>query len=149
MARIAGRISDGLISTAPDREIIDAYHEAGGGGPLIGQLSVCWADSEAKARKTALEWWPTAALRGEVSQELPNPSQFTDLVKVVTEDQVAEAILCSPDPKAYIEKIAEYTDVGYDHVYIHQIGPDQEGFIDFAAAELLSRIGKTSEPALA
>ena len=149
MARMAGRISDGLISTAPDHEVIDAYRDAGGSGPLIGQMSVCWSESEAKARRTALEWWPTAALHGEVSQELANPSQFTDLAKGVTEDQVAEAILCSPDADRHLEKIAEYADAGYDHVYIHQVGPDQQGFIDFAARDLLPQVGKASEPALA
>ena len=52
--------------------------------------------------QTAHTWWPTAALHGEVSQELPNPSQFTDLVQSVTEDQVAEAILCNPDPEQHL-----------------------------------------------
>jgi coenzyme F420-dependent glucose-6-phosphate dehydrogenase len=149
MARIAARLGEGLISTAPDREVLDAYRAAGGTGPLIGQMSVCWAESEAKARKTAHEWWPTAALHGEVSQELPNPSQFTDLVKSVTEDQVAEAILCSPDAERHLERIQEYADAGYDHVYIHQIGPDQAGFIEFAARDVLPRVGKPTAAALA
>ena len=107
------------------------------------------ATSEAKARKTAFEWWPTAALHGEVSQELPNPSQFTDLAKSVTEDQVAEVVLCSPDADRHLERIDEYTKAGYDHVYIHQIGPDQDGFIDFAAREILPKVGSKAAPALA
>ena len=148
MAEVAARIGDGLISTAPDKEIIDAYRAAGGTGPLIGQMSVCWAESEEKARKTAFEWWPLAALHGEVSQELPNPSQFTDLAKSVTEDQVAEAILCSPDADRHLERVDEYAKAGYDHVYIHQIGPDQAGFIDFASRELLPNVGSRTEPAL-
>ncbi len=105
MARIAARIGEGLISTAPDRELVAAYEEAGGSGPRIGQLTVSWATSEAKARRVAHEWWPTAALHGEVSQELPNPSQFTELAKSVTEDQVAEAILCGPDVERYVERV--------------------------------------------
>ena len=149
MAKVAARIGDGLISTTPDKEVIDAYRDAGGTGPLIGQLSVCWATSEAKARRTAFEWWPTAALHGEVSQELPNPSQFTDLAKSVTEDQVAEVVLCSPDADQHLERIDEYTKAGYDHVYIHQIGPDQDGFIDFAAREVLPKVGSKAAPALA
>jgi G6PDH family F420-dependent oxidoreductase len=148
MAEMAARIGDGLISTAPDKELIDAYRAAGGTGPLIGQMSVCWAESEDAARKTAFEWWPIAALHGEVSQELPNPSQFTDLAKSVTEDQVAEAILCGPDAARHLERIDEYAKAGYDHVYIHQIGPDQEGFIDFAARELLPKVGSRAEAAL-
>jgi coenzyme F420-dependent glucose-6-phosphate dehydrogenase len=140
MAEAAARIGEGLIATAPDRELIKAYDQAGGKGPKIGQLTVCWASTEAKARRTAHEWWPTAALHGEVSQELPNPSQFTDLVKGVTEDQVAEAVLCSPDADRHLEKIEEFAEAGFDHVYVHQVGPDQAGFIDFARLELLPRI---------
>jgi hypothetical protein len=33
--------------------------------------------------------------------------------------------------------IDEYAQAGIDHVYIHQVGPDQEGFIRFAEREIL------------
>jgi coenzyme F420-dependent glucose-6-phosphate dehydrogenase len=32
-------------------------------------------------------------------------------------------------------------DVAYDHVYVHQIGPDQEGGIRFHEREVLPKIG--------
>ncbi len=147
MAALAARLGEGLIATAPDKELVKAYRDAGGTGPLIGQMTVCWAESEAKARRVAHDWWPTAALHGEVSQELPNPSQFTDLVKSVTEDQVAEAILCGPDADPHLEKIEEYTKAGFDHVYVHQVGPDQAGYLDFARKEILP--GVAAEPAAA
>jgi G6PDH family F420-dependent oxidoreductase len=147
MAERAARMGDGLIATAPDKDLVKAYQDAGGIGPVIGQVSVCWATSEAAARRTAYEWWPTAALHGEVSQELPNPSQFTDLAKSVTEDQVAEVILCSPDPERHLAKIREYEKAGFDHIYLHQIGPDQAGFLDFAEREILPAL--KAEPAAA
>ena len=137
MAELAGRIGDGFIGTGPDADLIQAYRSAGGDGPQYGQVTLCWAESEREARRTAHEWWPTAALKGEVSQELPNPAQFTDLVSIVTEDQVAEAISCGPDPKPHLERIQAYLDAGYDHVYLHQVGPDQAGFLAFAERELL------------
>jgi hypothetical protein len=40
-----------------------------------------------------------------------------------------------------LEHIEAYLEAGYDHVYLHQVGPDQQGFIEFAAAELLPAIG--------
>ncbi len=147
MAGLAGRIGDGFIGTGPDAALIDAFREAGGTGPRYGQVTMCWASSEKEARRTAHEWWPTAALRGEVTQELPNPAQFTDLVSIVTEDQVAEAISCGPDAAVHLERIRAYLDAGYDHVYLHQVGPDQQGFLDFARAELLPEL--TREPARA
>lgn len=140
MAALAGRIGDGLIVTGPDDELHEAWRSAGGQGPRIGQVTVCWAKTEAEARRRALEWWPTAALHGEVTQELPNPAQFTDLVRDVTEDQIASTITCGPDPEVHWAKIQAYLDAGFDQVYLHQVGPDQAGFIDFARRELLGRV---------
>jgi hypothetical protein len=36
-----------------------------------------------------------------------------------------------PDPERYIKKIEEYAEAGFDHIYLHQVGPDQEGFFQF------------------
>jgi coenzyme F420-dependent glucose-6-phosphate dehydrogenase len=136
-AQEAARLGDGLISTAADKELVDGYTKAGGGGPRIGQITVCWARTQDEARRIAREWWPTVALHGEVSQELPSPAHFEQLTKSVTEDQVAALVPCGPDVELHASKINEYVDAGYDQVYIHQVGPDQAGFIKFAEGELL------------
>ena len=136
-AQDAARLGDGLISTAPDKSLLDGYAKAGGSGPRIGQVTICWGPTEAEARRTALEWWPTVALHGEVSQELPSPAHFEELTKSVTEDQVAELVPCGPDVERHAAKVSEYLDAGFDQVYIHQVGPDQAGFIKFAEGELL------------
>jgi coenzyme F420-dependent glucose-6-phosphate dehydrogenase len=36
-----------------------------------------------------------------------------------------------------LEQIRRFEDAGFDHVYLHQIGPDQDGFLRFARRELL------------
>jgi G6PDH family F420-dependent oxidoreductase len=140
MAELAGSFGDGLIGTGPDKALLEAFKAGGGSGPRFGQVTLCWGKTEAAARRTAHEWWPTVALKGEVTQELPNPAQFTDLVSTVTEDQVAEAITCGPDPEAHLEKIQAYIDAGFDHVYLHQVGPDQAGFLRWAEQELLPKL---------
>jgi coenzyme F420-dependent glucose-6-phosphate dehydrogenase len=150
-AAIAGKLGDGLISTAPERELIAAFERGSrgrrgaGGAPRIGQATVCWAADEKRARRTAREWWPTAAIPGDNSQELPLPSSFESLAELVTEDQVAEQIACGPDPEVHLAKVQPFIDAGFDHVYLHQVGPDQEGFLRFAQKELLPRLwGGTS-----
>jgi hypothetical protein len=45
--------------------------------------------------------------------------------------------LCGPDAGAHLEAIGEFADAGFDHVYVHQVGPDQEGFIAFYEREVL------------
>lgn len=52
-AELAGRIGDGLVSTAPDAELVEAFLGAGGKGPRYGQVTVCYAKSEKEARRTA------------------------------------------------------------------------------------------------
>jgi len=136
-ARQAASIGDGIIGTGPEDSLISAYAQAGGRGPRFGQVTVCWAGSEAEAKRTAREWWPTVAIHGEATQELPLPAHFEQLAGSVTEDQVAEAVPCGPNPEPHLAKVREYLDAGFDHVYLHQVGPDQRGFVDFAARELL------------
>ena len=139
-AELAGRIGDGLIGTAPDAETVDAFEAEGGAGkPRYAQVTVCWAESEKDARRTALEWWPNAALKGPLGQELPLPSHFEEATGMVTEDDVAKVVVCGPDVDSHVELVEKYAAAGYTHVYVHQVGPDQEGFIEFYASELLPR----------
>jgi G6PDH family F420-dependent oxidoreductase len=139
-AELAGRVGDGLVSTAPDGELVERFEASGGKGkPKLGQVTVCFADEEDEATKTAHEWWPNAAITGDLSQELALPRHFEDAAEMVSEDDVAEKIVCGPDPEAYFEQIEKYADAGFDHVYLHQVGPDQEAFFRFAEEELLPR----------
>jgi coenzyme F420-dependent glucose-6-phosphate dehydrogenase len=38
-----------------------------------------------------------------------------------------------------LEQIDGYEQAGYDHVYLHQVGRDQEGFFRFAEREILPK----------
>src|SRR3954453_6322461 len=51
-AALAGRTSDGMIGVVPSGRTVEAFEAAGGHGkPRLGQLHVCWADSDDKARR--------------------------------------------------------------------------------------------------
>ncbi len=137
-AELAGEIGDGLIVTAPDRAVVQRFVEAGGSGkPRIGQISSCWATDEAAARRTAHRIWPNAALPGELSQELPLPRHFEQAAQMLSEEDVAAAVICGPDPQRHIARIQEFIDAGVDQIYVHQAGPDQEGFFRFYQREVL------------
>jgi coenzyme F420-dependent glucose-6-phosphate dehydrogenase len=139
-ATLAGEVADGLWTVSPEAELIEKFTDAGGSGPRYGQVTVCWAASEDEAKKTAYDWWPNAGIGGELSQELPLPRHFEQAAQLVTPDDLAEKLPLGPDPDRHAEAIKAFVDAGYDHVYIHQIGPDQEGFFDFFEKELRSRL---------
>jgi len=135
-AAAAADVGDGLVSTSPDEAVVERY-ESGGDGPKYGQLTVCYAESESDARETAHEWWPNTALPGELGQLLPTPKHFEQATSMVTEDDVAELVVCGPDPDHHIEEIQQYIDAGLDHVYVHQVGPDQQSAMGFYEREVL------------
>jgi G6PDH family F420-dependent oxidoreductase len=139
-AELAGREGDAFVGVNPDSEVIGWFDGAGGEGkPRYGQVTVCWAEDEAEARRTAHRVWPNAGIPGELSQELPLPRHFEQAAENVSEDDVAETVVCGNDVDRYVEAIGEFEQAGYDHVYLHQVGSDQAGFIDFAKRELLPR----------
>ena len=147
-AELAGRIGDGYIGTSPKADSIKKFQAAGGKGkPRYGELTVCWAEKEAAARKTAHERWPTAPMPSSLSWELPLPSHFESAAELVTEDAIAKEIVCGPDPEKHLEKIREYEKAGFDHVCIHQVGPDQEGAIRFYEREILPSFTKRRKAA--
>lgn len=134
--RLARNIGDGLVSTAPKDSLVETFAEQND-GPRYGQITVCYNESESKAREIAHEWWPNVALAGELGQLLPTPKQFEQATEMVTEDDVAELVACGPDPDTHIEMIETFADAGFDHVYVHQVGPNQADFFDFYENEIL------------
>ncbi len=137
-AALAGAHGDGLINTAPAPEVVEAYVKAGGdAGRVVGQLTVCWGEDKDAAAQTALKIWPNAGLSGQLTQELALPAYFESATDLVTAEKIEQEVVCGPDPEPFLAKIKEYADAGFTHVYLHQIGPDQTGFLDFARRELL------------
>jgi G6PDH family F420-dependent oxidoreductase len=141
-AELAGSIGDGLISTMPIEKLVKKFRVSDDAEekPCYGQMTVCWAKKEEEAKKIATEWWPVAAIPGKLMTELATPADFEATAKLVDEDAVASSIVCGPDPEKYLAQIKSFTDAGFDHVYIHQVGPDQEGFFRFYERELAPKL---------
>ena len=138
--KLAGGEGDGYIGLAPDSEVLEKYAQAGGNGPRFTEVTVCWAPSKEEALKTTKEWWPVAGFQGELMQELPLPRHFEQGVGMVTEEALSESVSLGPDPDEHLENIKKFVEAGYDNIWIHQIGPDQDGFFDFYEKELKNRL---------
>ena len=136
-AELAGKIGDGFISTAPDAELVKAF---GNGKPKVGMMH-CAYDKDAKAGlERAMKLWPNLALKGPLGQDLATPSDFELAAALVDEDDVSESTPHGPDPEPYLEQIRKYDEAGFTHVYMHQIGDNQDEFADFARRELMRRL---------
>jgi G6PDH family F420-dependent oxidoreductase len=136
---VAARIGDGYVATGAAGGLVKLYRDQGGRGRAQSGMKVCWAEDAAQAWKTAHRIWPNEVLPGELAQVLPTPRHFEQATELVTEDMVAEAVPCGPDPELHASKIQEAFDAGFDDVHVQQIGPDQEGFLRFYEREILPR----------
>ncbi|HWE57070.1 MAG TPA: TIGR03557 family F420-dependent LLM class oxidoreductase [Acidimicrobiales bacterium] len=138
---LAARIGDGFVTVQPDADLLGAYRGAGGKGPGIGAVKVCWDSDEGRAAKLAHSLWPTDALPGQLNQELSMPVHFEQASSLVTEEMITDSIPCGPDPERHARAIQEYIDAGFDEIYINQIGDDLAGFLGFWTKELKPRLG--------
>ena len=134
--KLAARIGDGLWVTGTASDTIGRFHELRGSGPVYSQLTLCWAPDASDAVKTAHRLWPTTGVPGQLSQDLPTPAHFEQAISSVTEDQIAGSVPCGPEVEPIVDRVRDMIAAGVDHIYFHQIGPDQEGFCRFWAEEL-------------
>jgi coenzyme F420-dependent glucose-6-phosphate dehydrogenase len=139
-AELAGREGDGLITTAPDEEVVSSYREAGGSGPIYGKVTLCWAESEQEAQETAYRWFANTGAPGELNTELALPRHYEQVAELLGPSDMADLLPCGPDPDKVVEQVREYEQAGLDHLYFHQVGPDQEGFFRFWRDELQPRL---------
>lgn len=140
-ARLAGRVGDGLIATDPDPALVEVFTGAGGEGrPRYGGLKVCWAPDEAEARRQVQRWWPVCGLTGELGQELATPAHFEQAVAGLSQEQVTAGLPCGPDPERHLAAITRYLEAGFDHVYVHNVGRDPEGFFRLYEREILPEL---------
>ena len=81
-------------------------------------------------------WFPTAALPSSLLPELATPAQFADAAALVPDSRLSDAVVCGPDPEPHVRAVQRLIGAGFTRVHLHQVGPDQAGFLDFFRTEL-------------
>ena len=146
-----GRAADGAPSSPaarrrPDRDragrgAVEAFERAGGDGkPRYGQLPSAGPRPRSRRVETAHEVWPNAAMGGRSARSCRSRRTSRPSAELVTEEQSPSRSSAAPTPERHLEAIASTSEAGFTHVYVHQVGPDQEGFIRFYADEILPKL---------
>jgi coenzyme F420-dependent glucose-6-phosphate dehydrogenase len=137
--------ADALITVVQADEQLDAVVEAfrsngGEGKPMYLQVHVAYAPSEAEARDAAFAQWRQNTLPNSVATELAHPAQISAAATHVTPEDLDGAVRISSDLGRHVEWLRGDLERGFDGLYLHEVGPEQERFVETFGREVLPRL---------
>ena len=145
-ARAAGW-ADGLITinqpTQALREIVAAYRDNGGRGPLAIQVHLAWHPDQAEAEAIAFEQWRSNVFPPPVCWDLATPEHFDVASSHVRPEDVARAVVISADLGRHAEYLAGLVDLGFERIYLHHVGREQRAFVEAFADAVLPQLRGT------
>lgn len=138
-ARRAGRSADGLLAVAvqPQQAALvlerfrEGAREAGrdpAAMPAWLHLNLSWAATEEEAVANVTERYPMAAMRF-ARGDLRSPHVVEQIARLVRPEDFAGRLPVSADPAVHQEQIRAYLDLGYDRVFVHNVGGNQAAFL--------------------
>jgi probable non-F420 flavinoid oxidoreductase len=136
--------ADALITVSQSDEeldkIVGAFRTNGGANkPMYLQVHLAYAPTDAEARATALEQWRTNTLGSSVSTDLPHPAQLAAATQHVRPEDLDAAVRISSDLGKHVDWIQRDFARGFDAIYLHEVGPEQERFVEVFGREVLPR----------
>jgi G6PDH family F420-dependent oxidoreductase len=140
MSERTGRTADGIITVGAADEKIHTLmarfekgaREAGKDPatmPRMLQLHVSWAESREAATEQAVREWPNGGMNFPKG-DLRNPEDFEAMAKLVRPEHYTGRVFISPDLDELAAHIQHFLDLGFDEVYLHNVGRNQEAFIE-------------------
>lgn len=143
----AGRAAawaDGLITINQPhealRELVGTYRENGGTGRAVLQVHLSWAPTQEEAAAVAREQWRNNAFSPLLLSDLPSVEHFEALGEHATDGAIARSVLISSDTGQHAQWLQEYAELGFDEIYLHHVGTEQQPFIDAFAEHVLPRL---------
>lgn len=149
-ARRAGARADGLITqeAPPERlamllqRFADGARDAGkdpAAMPKVLQVHLSWAPSDAEALDNAIDQWPNGAMRFAKS-DIRSPHQFAQMAKMLRPEDFEGQMTISADPQVHTTALQRYLDLGFDRIYLHNVGRNQAEWIRFFGSEVLPHL---------
>ena len=137
--------ADALITVSQADDQLDAVVEAfrsngGAGKPMYLQIHVAYAPTEGEARDAAFDQWRQNTLPNSVMTDLSHPAQISAAAQHVTRDDLDGAVRISSDLGRHVEWLQRDVERGFDGLYLHEVGPEQERFVEAFGREVIPRL---------
>ena len=149
-AKRAGRTVDGLITVGAPLEKIsglfakfdEGQREAGkdpATAPKVLQVHLSWAATDEEALANAMHEWPNGGMKFPKG-DIRSPLELEQMAKLVRPEDFEGRLVISSDPDEHRAAIQRYADLGFDRIYLHNVGRNQREWIDVFGRDVLPKI---------
>jgi coenzyme F420-dependent glucose-6-phosphate dehydrogenase len=149
-AKRAGKAVDGLITVGAPLEKIgmlfgkfaEGAREAGKDPdtmPKVLQLHLSWAGTDEDALSNAMVEWPNGGMKYPKG-DIRSPFEFEQMAKLVRAEDFEGRMVISSDPDVHRAYIQKFVDLGFDRIYLHNVGRNQREWIDVFGRDVLPKL---------
>ena len=149
-AKWTGQYCDGLITPGASHEklrmLIEKFEEGARASgrdpskmPKLLQLHMSWAETYEEALQNAMTEWPNGGMAFP-KQDIRSPEDFAEMAKLVRAENYKNRMLISPDLDEHREAIQRFVDLGFDEIHVHNVGRNQEQFINIFGERVIARL---------
>jgi probable non-F420 flavinoid oxidoreductase len=144
-ARWCASWADGLITVNASadhlREMVDAYRDAGGRGPLTLQAHLSYSSAgDEQAYAIAYEQWRSNVFAPPVCWDLELTDHFDEVSQEVPRERLESVVHISADPGRHAAWLRGFAELGFDRVMLHHVGQEQDEFIDVFGSKVLPQL---------
>jgi coenzyme F420-dependent glucose-6-phosphate dehydrogenase len=151
-AKRAGRTVDGLITeAAPLDKTATILRRFGEGAREVGRdpstmstvlrLHLSWAPTREEAVRNAIVEWPNGGMRFPKS-DIRSPFELEQIARGVREEDFESRLLMHEDPDVHRAHIQQYLDLGFDRIYLHNVGRNQREWLEVFGRDVLPKLAR-------
>lgn len=151
-AKRAGKHADGLITVGAPLEKIemlfgkfaDGAKEMGRDAdamPKVLQIHMSWAPTDEEALTNAMTEWPNGGMKFPKA-DIRSPFEFEQMAKLVRPEDFEGRMVISSDPDEHRAHIQKFVDLGFDRIYLHNVGRNQKEWIEVFGRDVLPKLSR-------
>jgi G6PDH family F420-dependent oxidoreductase len=149
-AKKTGKFADGIITVGAPLEKIgglfdkfaEGAREAGkdpDSMPKVLQLHLSWAPTDEEALSNAMTEWPNGGMKFPKA-DIRSPHDFAAMATLVRPEDFEGRMVISADPDVHRAHIQRFVDLGFDRIYLHDVGRNQAEWIEVFGRDVLPKL---------
>ena len=102
-------------------------------------MHLSWADTDEQALANAMTEWPNGGMKF-AKADIRSPHDFEAMAALVRPEDFEGRMVISADPDVHRAEIQRYVDLGFDRVYLHNVGRNQAEWIEVFGRDVLPKL---------